>query len=78
MEAVPHVMAMLDRDGMIEPEPFGDTPPPDLTREPMELPASRADQTADHHDHADDRRADCEDGALPEQNGGTIKCLSTP
>ncbi len=42
MEAVPHVMAMLDRDGMIEAEPVGDDVPADLTREPMELPASRA------------------------------------
>ena len=42
MEAVPHVMAMLDRDGMIEAEPVGDAVPADLTREPMELPGSRA------------------------------------
>lgn len=42
MEAVPHVMAMLDRDGMIAAEPVGDDVPADLTREPMELPASRA------------------------------------
>jgi alpha-D-ribose 1-methylphosphonate 5-triphosphate synthase subunit PhnI len=42
MEAVPHVMAMLDRDGMIEAEPLGDEVPADLTREPMELPGSRA------------------------------------
>jgi alpha-D-ribose 1-methylphosphonate 5-triphosphate synthase subunit PhnI len=40
--AVPHVMAMLDRDGLIQPEVAGDATPPDLTREPMELPASRA------------------------------------
>ncbi|MGQ0565661.1 MAG: carbon-phosphorus lyase complex subunit PhnI [Gemmobacter sp.] len=39
---VPHVMDFLDRDGLIEPAPHDDTPPPDLTREPMELPASRA------------------------------------
>ncbi len=39
---VPHVMAMLNRDGLIECEPPGDAPPPDLTRQPMELPASRA------------------------------------
>jgi alpha-D-ribose 1-methylphosphonate 5-triphosphate synthase subunit PhnI len=38
---VPHVMAFLDRDGMIEPAPHDDTAPPDLTREPLELPASR-------------------------------------
>ncbi len=42
MEAVPHVMAILDRDGMIEAEPVGDDVPADLTREPMELPGSRA------------------------------------
>ncbi|WP_054007334.1 carbon-phosphorus lyase complex subunit PhnI [Cypionkella psychrotolerans] len=42
MEAVPHVMAMLDRDGMIEAEPLGNDVPADLTREPMELPGSRA------------------------------------
>ena len=41
-DPVPHVMAMLDRDGLIQSEPVGDTVPPDLTREPMELPASRA------------------------------------
>lgn len=41
-EAVPHVMAMLDRDGMIEAEPMGDDVPADLTRAPMELPGSRA------------------------------------
>ncbi len=39
---VPHVMGFLDRDGLIEPAPHDDTAPPDLTREPMELPASRA------------------------------------
>ena len=42
MAAVPHVMAMLDRDGMIASEPVGDAVAPDLTRAPMELPASRA------------------------------------
>lgn len=41
LEAMPHVMAMLDRDGLIQSEPTGDAMPPDLTREPMELPASR-------------------------------------
>jgi len=40
-QAVPHVTAMLNRDGLIQTEPRADTPPPDLTREPMELPASR-------------------------------------
>ena len=41
-EAVPHVMALLGRDGLIEPAPAGDAPPPDLSRAPLELPASRA------------------------------------
>lgn len=39
--AMPHVMAILDRDGLIEPSPRDDTPAPDLTREPLELPANR-------------------------------------
>ncbi len=39
---VPHVTGLLNRDGLIEAEPASDTPPPDLTREPLELPASRA------------------------------------
>jgi alpha-D-ribose 1-methylphosphonate 5-triphosphate synthase subunit PhnI len=39
---VPHVMAMLDRDALIQTEVAGDDTPPDLTREPMELPAARA------------------------------------
>lgn len=39
---IPHVMDFLDREGLIQPEPATDTTPPDLTREPMELPASRA------------------------------------
>ena len=38
----PHVTALLDRDGLIQQEPHSDTPPPDLTREPLELPANRA------------------------------------
>ncbi|MEM6906060.1 MAG: carbon-phosphorus lyase complex subunit PhnI, partial [Pseudomonadota bacterium] len=29
-------------DGLIQPEPVGDETPPDLTREPLELPAPRA------------------------------------
>ncbi len=40
-ETMPHVTQMLNRDGLIEVEPFSDATPPDLTREPMELPASR-------------------------------------
>jgi alpha-D-ribose 1-methylphosphonate 5-triphosphate synthase subunit PhnI len=39
---IPHVMDFLDREGLIQPEPASQTTPPDLTREPMELPASRA------------------------------------
>jgi alpha-D-ribose 1-methylphosphonate 5-triphosphate synthase subunit PhnI len=38
---VPHVTAILGRDGLIQGEAAGDETPPDLTREPMELPASR-------------------------------------
>ncbi len=37
-----HVTSFLNRDGLIEAEPNGDAVPPDLTREPMELPARRA------------------------------------
>ncbi len=39
---VPHVTSFLDRDGLIEIAPYSDATPPDLTREPMELPADRA------------------------------------
>ena len=39
---VPHVMDFLNREGLIEEARPDDTPPPDLTREPLELPASRA------------------------------------
>ncbi len=39
---VPHVTGFLNRDGLIEQEPASDTAPGDLTREPLELPASRA------------------------------------
>jgi alpha-D-ribose 1-methylphosphonate 5-triphosphate synthase subunit PhnI len=39
---VPHVTAFLNRDGLIQVEAPSDTTPPDLTREPMELPADRA------------------------------------
>jgi alpha-D-ribose 1-methylphosphonate 5-triphosphate synthase subunit PhnI len=42
VESVPHVASLLGRDGLIQSEPVGDDTPPDLTREPMELPASRA------------------------------------
>ena len=39
---VPHVMGFLDRAGLIEEAAASDATPPDLTREPMELPADRA------------------------------------
>ncbi|SDW97398.1 alpha-D-ribose 1-methylphosphonate 5-triphosphate synthase subunit PhnI [Ruegeria halocynthiae] len=39
---VPHVTDFLNREGLIEEPPHGDTPPPDLTREPLEMPADRA------------------------------------
>jgi len=39
---VPRVTGFLDREGLIEAEPASDATPPDLTREPMELPANRA------------------------------------
>jgi len=41
LAAVPHVTAMLNRDGLIQTEAEGNATPPDLTREPMELPTSR-------------------------------------
>ena len=41
-DAMPHVTGLLDRDGLIGQELPDDTPPPDLTRSPLELPASRA------------------------------------
>ena len=39
---VPHVTGFLNRDGLIEDAPPSETTPPDLTREPLELPADRA------------------------------------
>ena len=39
---VPHVTEFLNREGLIEDAPFDDAPPPDLTREPLEMPADRA------------------------------------
>ena len=39
---VPHVTSFLNRDGLIETADPSDAAPPDLTREPMELPADRA------------------------------------
>lgn len=40
-ESAPHVTALLNRDGLIQTEAASDATPPDLTREPMELPATR-------------------------------------
>ncbi|MCB2109661.1 MAG: carbon-phosphorus lyase complex subunit PhnI [Defluviimonas sp.] len=37
----PHVLQLLDRDGLMEPLPGGDVPPGDLTREPLAMPADR-------------------------------------
>lgn len=39
---VPHVADILDREGLIQSEPLSDAMPPDLTREPLSLPAGRA------------------------------------
>jgi alpha-D-ribose 1-methylphosphonate 5-triphosphate synthase subunit PhnI len=39
---VPHVTGFLNRDGLIEDAPPSDHAPPDITREPLELPADRA------------------------------------
>ena len=39
---VPHVTEFLNREGLIEDAPNDDTSPPDLTREPLEMPADRA------------------------------------
>lgn len=38
----PHIMSFLDRENLIQSEPSGDQTPADLTRTPLELPASRA------------------------------------
>ncbi|MEO0939117.1 MAG: carbon-phosphorus lyase complex subunit PhnI [Pseudomonadota bacterium] len=39
---VPHVTEFLNQEGLIEEAVPDDTPPPDLTREPLEMPAERA------------------------------------
>ncbi len=39
--AAPHVTGFLNREGLIQTEDASDATPPDLTREPMELPAGR-------------------------------------
>jgi alpha-D-ribose 1-methylphosphonate 5-triphosphate synthase subunit PhnI len=41
-QPVPHVTGFLDRDGLIEEATPSDAVPPDLTREPIEIPADRA------------------------------------
>ena len=41
-EATPHIIEFLNKDGLIEVEAHSNTQPPDLTREPLELPANRA------------------------------------
>jgi len=38
---VPHVTGFLNDEDLIERAPHDDTPPPDLTREPLEMPADR-------------------------------------
>ncbi|WP_295535947.1 carbon-phosphorus lyase complex subunit PhnI [uncultured Thioclava sp.] len=38
----PHILALLDRDELMEPLEHSDATPPDLTREPLEMPAERA------------------------------------
>ena len=38
----PHILDYLDAEGLVQPEPVGDAAPPDLTREPLSLPAGRA------------------------------------
>ena len=38
---VPHVTGFLNRDGLIQSDAASDATPPDLTREPLQLPASR-------------------------------------
>ncbi|NHF74502.1 carbon-phosphorus lyase complex subunit PhnI [Paracoccus xiamenensis] len=40
-DQVPHILSFLNRDGLIEDAPADDAAPPDLTREPLELPADR-------------------------------------
>jgi alpha-D-ribose 1-methylphosphonate 5-triphosphate synthase subunit PhnI len=42
LEPKPHVTSFLEREGLIQTEIPTEDAPPDLTREPLELPASRA------------------------------------
>lgn len=37
----PHILQLLDSDGLMEPLPASDETAPDLTREPLEMPADR-------------------------------------
>ena len=41
-EPTPHITGFLGREGLMGTEPESDAIPPDLTREPLELPADRA------------------------------------
>ncbi|CUI75733.1 carbon-phosphorus lyase complex subunit PhnI [Cognatishimia activa] len=41
-ETVPHVTEFLNKEGLIQDEAASEDTPPDLTREPLELPADRA------------------------------------
>ena len=41
-EKFPHILELLNRDGLIQGEELTDAEPVDLTREPLALPASRA------------------------------------
>ena len=38
----PHIMSFLDREDLLQAEAEGPQTPPDLTRQPLELPATRA------------------------------------
>lgn len=40
-EPTPHITGFLNRDGLIQGEAASNASPPDLTRDPLELPASR-------------------------------------
>lgn len=42
LETVPHVTEFLNEEGLIQDEVATEATPPDLTREPLELPAERA------------------------------------
>ncbi len=41
-QSTPHILSFLDRDGLIEGQTDTEAEPEDLTRQPLELPASRA------------------------------------